>query len=167
MDDLGACGVPVVVLPGNHDTVLTERRWSGDLPCGVTVLLRAEGELVLLEELGLSVWGRPVYVHHPGFRPLEGMPPRPGDGWYVAMGHGLLIDGDEDIMRSSPISPTEIGQAACDYIALGHVHVFRDVSHNGVPAFYSGATSGAGTRSIALVELDPVAGVTVSPVAIS
>ena len=169
MDDLGARGVPVVVLPGNHDTVLTERLWSGDLPRGVTVRRRSEGELVFLEELRLAVWGRPVYVHEPRFRPLEGMPPRPGNGWYVAMGHGLLIDDDDEqeTMRSSPISPTELGEAGCDYIALGHVHVFRDVSQNGVPAFYSGATSGAGTRSIALVELNPSAGVTVSQLQIS
>ena len=167
LDDLGACDVPVVILPGNHDTVLTQRLWSGDLPRGVTILQQAEGELLVLEELGLAVWGRPVYVHEPQFRPLAGMPPRPGNGWYVAMGHGLLIDDDDVDMRSSPISPAEIGLAACDYIALGHIHVFRDVSQNGVPAYYSGAPSGAGTRSVALVELDPSAGVSVSPLRIS
>ena len=168
LDDLGACSVPVVILPGNHDTVLTQRLWTGDLPRGVTILQRAEGELVFLEGLDLAVWGRPVYVHEPRFRPLAGMPPRPGNGWYVVLGHGLLIDhDDEEDMRSSPISPAEIGQAACDYIALGHVHVFRDVSQNGVQAFYSGAPSGAGTRSVALVELDPSAGVTVSALRVS
>ena len=167
LDDLGACGVPVVVLPGNHDTVLTQKQWSRDVPHGVTILQQAEGELIFLERLGLTVWGRPVYVHETRFRPLAGMPSRPGNGWYVAMGHGLLIDYDDQDMRSSPISPEEIGQAPCDYIALGHVHAFRDVSQNGVPAFYSGAPSGAGTRSVALVELDPIAGVFVTPLQVS
>jgi hypothetical protein len=49
---------------------------------------------------------------------------------------------------------------------LGHVHVFRDVSQNGVPAYYSGAPSGAQTKTVAIVDLDPVSGVSVSPLEI-
>jgi hypothetical protein len=29
-------------------------------------------------------------------------------------------------VRSSPISEAELVAAACDYIALGHVHLFQD-----------------------------------------
>jgi DNA repair exonuclease SbcCD nuclease subunit len=163
LEDLAASGKPVVVLPGNHDTVLTQGLWSGEPPRGVTIMKEAEGEMVLLEDLGLAVWGRPVYDHHPGFRPLEGMPPRPWEGWYVSIAHGLFMDVPEEPERSSPISPEEVGRATCDYIALGHVHAFRDVSQNGVPAFYSGTPSDAWTRTIALVELNPDTGVSVSP----
>ena len=165
MDDLASSERPVVVLPGNHDTVLTQGIWSGDAPEGVSILREADGEMLFLDELGLAVWGRPVYDHHPGFRPLEGMPPRPRDGWYVSMAHGLVMDFEEAAMRSSPISPDEIADAGCDYIALGHVHIFRDVSQNGVPAFYSGAPSGSRRRGVALVELDPENGVSVSHLA--
>lgn len=165
MDALAASERPVVVLPGNHDTVLTEGLWSGEAPRGVSILREADGEMLILDELGLAVWGRPVYDHHPGFRPLEGMPPRPWDGWYVSMAHGLVMDFPEDGLRSSPISYEEIAQAGCDYIALGHVHVFRDMSQNGVPAFYSGAPSGLRARGVALVELDPETGVSVSHLA--
>ncbi len=167
MDALAASERPVVVLPGNHDTVLTQGLWHGEAPRGVTILRKAEGEMLLLDELGLAVWGRPVYDHHAGFRPLEGMPPRPWDGWYVSMAHGLVMDFPEAEGRSSPILPEEIAEAGCDYIALGHVHVFRDVSQNGVPAFYSGAPSGGTTRGVALVELDPEKGVSVSPLEIA
>ena len=167
MDALGASERPVVVLPGNHDTVLTRGLWPGEAPTGVSILREAEGEMLFLDELGLAVWGRPVYDHHPGFRPLEGMPHRPWDGWYVTMAHGLVMDFPEAALRSSPITSDEIAEAGCDYIALGHVHAFRDVSQNGVPAFYSGAPSGAGTRGVALVELDPETGVSVSPLAIA
>jgi DNA repair exonuclease SbcCD nuclease subunit len=167
MDDLAACGKPVVVLPGNHDTVLTRDGWSGEPPDNVTILKAPEGEMALLDELGLAVWGRPVYDHHPRFRPLEGMPARPWNGWYVPMGHGLFMDVPEVPPRSSPISPVEVSQASCDYIALGHVHVFRDVSRGGVPAFYSGAPSGSQPRTAALVELDPASGVAVRPLQIS
>ncbi len=164
-DMLGDVGVPVVVLPGNHDTVLVDGVRLGKTPPDVTVMQEPEGEMALLEEQGLAVWGKPVYDHHPGFRPMAGVPSRSDDHWYVSMAHGLYMD-PPDPMRASPISPTEIGQAPCDYVALGHVHVFRDVSQNGVPAYYSGAPSGAQTKTVAIVDLDPVSGVSVSPLEI-
>ncbi len=166
MDNLSDCGRPVVVLPGNHDTIFTQRKWSGEVKNNVKVLMEADGETVFFEDLGLAVWGRPVYDHYPGFRPLEGMPARPRDAWYVSMAHGLFMDHPELSGRSSPISPEEISMARCDYIALGHVHAFRDVSQNGVPAYYSGAPSGPSTKSNALVELDPHRGVAVSRLAV-
>jgi DNA repair exonuclease SbcCD nuclease subunit len=103
-----------------------------------------------------------VNDHSPQFRPLEGLPPRPENGWFVSMAHGLFVDSRQDAHRSSPVTPEEIALAACDYIALGHVHVFRDVSQNGVPAFYSGAPSGYQARTVALVDMVPDEGVTVS-----
>ena len=166
MAALAATDRPAVVLPGNHDTLLTQGLWPGEPPRGVFILRQAAGEMLFFDELGLAVWGRPVYDHHPGFRPLEGMPPRPRDGWYVSMAHGLVRDFPEAECRSSPIFPEEIAAAGCDYIALGHVHVFRDASQNGVPAFYSGAPSGTRNPCVALVDLDPKTGVSVLPRAV-
>jgi len=40
--------------------------------------------------------------------------------------------------RSSPITAAEIEASAYDYIALGHVHVFSDVSQGLTRAVYSG-----------------------------
>ena len=79
------------------------------------------------------------------------------------MAHGLFMDNPPDPLRSSPISADEISVAPCDYIALGHVHVFRDVSQNGVPAFYSGAPSGSQIKTVTIVDLDPASGVSVTP----
>ena len=70
---------------------------------------------------------------------------------YVAQAGGL----------SSPILWTELAQAGCDYVALGHVHVFRDVTQGRSPAFYSGAPSGMRDSGAVLVTLDPVHGTTV------
>jgi len=164
-DMLGDVGRPVIVLPGNHDTVLVNGVRLDNTPSDVTVIQKPEGEMVYLKEFGLSVWGRPVYDHHPGFRPMADVPPRSDDHWYVSMAHGLYMD-PPDPLRASPISAEEIGQAPCDYVALGHVHVFRDVSQNGVPAYYSGAPSGAQTKTVAIVDLDPMLGVSVSPLEI-
>jgi DNA repair exonuclease SbcCD nuclease subunit len=158
---------PVVILPGNHDTVLTRGEFTLEIPDRVSVLKRAEGDLASYHELGLAVWGRPVYDHSPEFHPLEGLPRRPESGWYVSMAHGLFMDSFWQPWRSSPISPEELGQAPCDYIALGHVHVFRDVSQNGVPAFYSGAPSGSQAKTAALVDLVPGQLATVTPLPVS
>ncbi|MBI2171672.1 MAG: DNA repair exonuclease [Chloroflexi bacterium] len=164
---LGGIGCPVVVVPGNHDTLLTAPSFSAArLPANVRVLLAPQGEAVALDALGLTIWGRPVYDHSPEFRPLQGLGPRPPKGWYVALAHGLVANGSALVGRSSPITAAELAQAECDYIALGHVHRFREVTHGGPPAFYSGAPSGTREPTVALVRLDPSAGVSVRPVSL-
>ena len=162
-DDLGSFGKPVIVLPGNHDTLLTTGWTSRSLPENLDLIRQEDGELILIESLNLAVWGRPVFDHNPDFHPLEGLPPRPGNSWYVPIAHGMFMDGQIEEFRSSPITPREISEANCDYIALGHVHAFRNVSQNGVPAYYSGAPSGSQRRTVAVVDLNPETGVSVSP----
>ncbi len=159
-DSLADLARPVVLLPGNHDTLLT----SGSvpipkLPDNLRMIREHGGELVTLPELDLAVWGRPVYDHAPDFQPLAGFHPRPDGLWYVAIAHGLVMDGTTGLSRSSPIQPEELAATDCDYIALGHVHRFRDVTRGTTPAFYSGAPSGTRTPTVALVTMDPGSGV--------
>ena len=156
---------PVVLLPGNHDTLLTSSSLATlQVPANLHVLQEPEGELITLLSLGLSVWGRPVYNHEPAFHPLAGIDPRPKQGWYIAMAHGLVQDGNTEPGRSSPIAPAELAKADCDYIALGHVHQFRDTTQGRTPAFYSGAPSGTTQHTAALVTLDPAKGVSVQAI---
>ena len=161
--DLGALGKPVVVLPGNHDTLLTTAWKSRLLPSNVSLMRTDGADMVMVETLGLAVWGRPVYDHHPGNRPMAGVPPRPEGCWYVPMAHGLFMDGPIDEFRSSPITTAEIANADCDYVALGHVHALRDCSQNGVAAYYSGAPSGSQTKTAIVLDLDEQTGLSVSP----
>ncbi len=76
----------------------------------------------------------------------------------------MFLDHPAATYRSSPITPEEVALADCDYIALGHVHLFRDVSQGKAPTFYSGAPSGSQARTVALVSMDAATGVTVTPV---
>ncbi len=159
---------PTVVLPGNHDTLLTDSpAVTGAYSPPVHVLRNSEGEEIALTPLGLRVWGRPCHAHLPSFRPLSGIAARVDDNWRVLMAHGLVTDGQGWFGDSSPISPDELAQAESDYIALGHVHVFREVSQGPTPAFYSGAPSGAQPPTAALVRFDPNTGVTVECVDLS
>lgn len=161
-ESLAGLDRPVVILPGNHDTLLTSNSHGFDGPLGgVHVINDPDGELIQFEGLGLSVWGRAVHNHEPAFHPLEGLPPRPNNGWYVVIGHGIVLEGASMAERGSPITPQELAEANCDYIALGHTHVFRDVTRGPAQAFYSGAPSGGTKHTAALVTLEPGTGVSV------
>ena len=85
--------------------------------------------------------------------------------WYVGIAHGLVTDNDPYNEYSSKITPEELAEADCDYVALGHVHVFREVtSGHGVPAYYSGAPSGGKSPTVVIVSLHPEDGVCVEPI---
>ena len=53
------------------------------------------------------------------------------------MAHGFFTE-EADGIRSSPITPAEIEASAYDYVALGHIHVFGDVSQGATRAAYCG-----------------------------
>ena len=157
---------PVVVVPGNHDTFLMNGSFdSSSLTEDVHVLLERGGETLNIDSIGLSVWGEPVYDHSPEFRPMGGLKPRCSENWYVGIAHGLVTDNDPYNEYSSKITFDEHAGADCDYVALGHVHVFREVtSGDGAPAFYSGAPAGGNSPTLAIVTLDPVEGVSVKAI---
>jgi DNA repair exonuclease SbcCD nuclease subunit len=134
---------PVIVLPGNHDCLddLSVYNKPGFrlVPPNLRILAEDRAAPLHLPDLDLEVWGRPTVVHEPAFHPLRDVPVRQSDNWYVVLAHGHLVQTPGDLMRSSPILVEEIASAACDYIALGHWDVFRDVSQGAVTAFYSGS----------------------------
>ena len=91
VDELARLDVPVVVLPGNHDCLVPDAIWSRvTLPPNVHLMTDADGEHVELDELDVSIWGRP----HPSYgdlRPLAGLPARSGRTWDLALAHGHMV----------------------------------------------------------------------------
>ena len=164
-DSFAKMQCPIVVLPGNHDTLLIElSKLPVQPPSNVHVLRGQSGEMVSFDTLGFSVWGKPVYDHTPEFKPLGEPFARPSDGWYIIVAHGLLAEGIATIGRSSLITRDELQRTDCDYIALGHVHRLWNVTTGGPPAFYSGAPSGTRQPTTVIVHLVPSTGVIVEPV---
>ncbi|MBI4336266.1 MAG: DNA repair exonuclease [Chloroflexi bacterium] len=169
---LGRLAGSAVLLPGNHDQLdpssVYHRMGLDGLRSRVHLITAHEGETVEFPELGLAVWGRAMQEHLPSFRPLGGVPARNGAPWYVGVAHGLCMDAQDTYPRSSPIFSEEIVSSGFDYLALGHVHQFTEVSRGNVRAAYSGAPAPvyAGERAgeVALVHLDPVQGVKVERV---
>jgi exonuclease SbcD len=141
MGEMARAAMPVVMIPGNHDAH-DERSLYANLdgaavPRNLRLILDPEGSLIDFPEIEARIWGRALVEHTPEYRPLAGIPkPEPGR-WNIAMAHGLFTE-DSDGFRSSPITPAEIEASAYDYIALGHIHVFGDVSQGATRAAYCG-----------------------------
>ena len=156
LEILTAPGIPVVVIPGNHDVHDEKSLWQRCREhveeTGIQLLEELEGSSLVIESNQMTIWGRAMNEHEPGYRPLLNAPPRPSTGWYVVAAHGHLNLSSEDAHRSSPITYEEISSTNADYVALGHWHVPTDASHGAVTAWYPGAPMGSpGNGTAALV----------------
>lgn len=166
--------VPCVLLAGNHDvhdhSGIYRRHAAHVSRAGVHFLGDDVGSTLEVLDGALTLWGKAMDEHSPTFRPLHGVAPRPDDGWFVVMGHGHYV-GDvppEKEMRSSPITAADIAATKADYVALGHWHVTTEVSEDGVVAWYPGSPVQSWSEGVALlVDLDPDAGVGVTPLPIT
>lgn len=176
MEELSRLAMPTVILPGNHDQLDDKSPYHridiSTLGPSVHLITHLNGEQVRLPELSTTLWGRAMEDHSPLFKPLDGAPSRSDDGWHIGMAHGFHIAKGSYADRSSPILAEEIEAAEFDYLALGHVHVFRDVSEGPNRAAYSGAPDeeyhseklGRRIGHAALVHFDPRQGVHVEHV---
>jgi DNA repair exonuclease SbcCD nuclease subunit len=133
--------MPVVMIPGNHDAhderSIYARLAPEVLPGNLELILEREGRTLHFHDLDARVWGRAMVEHSPEYRPLGGVPEPDARFWNIAMAHGYFLEGGET-ERSSPITPHEIERSGYDYIALGHVHIFNDVSQGATRALYCG-----------------------------
>ena len=150
---LGDAGVPVVILPGNHDCLGNNsvylRGGLGD-PENVSVLGVTNGETLHFPLLDLSIWGRP-HVDYQDMAPLSSSPRRLARR-HIAVAHGHLHVRREDQDRSWLIRESDLAAIDADYVALGHWdRPFR--ARRGHPhAYYSGSPQFAGTMN--MVEVD-------------
>ena len=161
---------PVILIPGNHDCYDHRSIYKkADFTLAgshVHTLTEEEGRTITFPQLQATVWGKGLVEHDPAFRPLAGVPARQDDWWHIGMAHGYFVE-EEGFQRSSPVTPEEIEQSGLDYLAMGHVHVFNDLSQGsttscypGTPApLYMGVDDGG---SVAVVTLDPEEGVAIT-----
>lgn len=139
---LAALPFAVVMIPGNHDCLAGNAIYHRHdfAAAGLHLLLDPGGQTVVLDALGVAVWGRGLVDHHPGHRPLADPPCRPDpDLWYLGLARGVHVPPAGETRNSSPIHAHEIENADFDYLALGHIHCARDVSAGATTAWYSGA----------------------------
>lgn len=132
----------VVVLPGNHDQYDDESAWHRielqDAGHHVHAMLEHGGRQLYLDELDATIWGKAMFDHAPENEPLKDAPPRREGVWNIGLAHGLVVP-DRAGYRSSQITHAEIGASGFDYLALGHVHVWGDMSQGRTTACYPGS----------------------------
>ena len=125
-DQLDRLECPVVLLVGNHDALHEQsvhHRFEAQSRCrDVLFLDDPDGSIVEVPGTDIVVWGRAMVEHEPAFQPLAGSPSRRHGMWNIIAGHGLIIESENDLHRSSPIFPSSFDSLDCDYVALGHLH---------------------------------------------
>ena len=139
--ELSRAPCPVVLIPGNHDcydtrSIYKKFDFSVAGPHVFTVTAE-EGQVIELPHIDATVWGKGMVEHDHKYRPIAGVAPRYRDYWHIGMAHGYCVD-EEEMQRSSLIFPREIEQSGLDYLALGHVHVYTDLSQGQTKACYPG-----------------------------
>jgi DNA repair exonuclease SbcCD nuclease subunit len=156
--------IPIVVLPGNHDclvpgSVFSRIEFWKDCR-NLHVFREAYGETLDLPYLNVSIWGKPIDTYLGDIHPMQDTPGNIDSSlWNIAVAHGYYVDTESPRFPSYHITEQEIAKHHWDYVALGHVPMFRCVCNDPV-AYYSGSPLISGTA--ALVDLDEKTGVHVT-----
>jgi DNA repair exonuclease SbcCD nuclease subunit len=149
---IAAAGMPVVLLPGNHDPAIPEAVFRRDKLATVDnlmVLGVTHPEAVDLPHLDLEIWGR-AHLDYGDMVPLE-MARQRRTRWQVAVAHGHYDPGVDRTVRPRPswlINDAEIAATGADYVALGHWNRATKVGNGSVAAYYSGSPEYAGTVNV-------------------
>jgi DNA repair exonuclease SbcCD nuclease subunit len=137
---LGDAGLPVVILPGNHDPLTPDsvyRRGGLAEPANVHVIGISMEEAIVFPDLDLEIWGR-AHLNYANMSPL--CDPRPRcTRWQIAAAHGHWVSSRDDRHHSWLIHDEEIAMTGADYVALGHWPTARRVGDGRIPAYYSGS----------------------------
>lgn len=160
-------GLPIVMLPGNHDPAVPESVYHRGVsePPNVHVLGVTHPEAVVFPEWELEVWGHAHYDYG-NMAPLQ-RPRARTTRWQIAMAHGHY-DGPSDptaVNRPSwLISDDEIVATGADYVALGHWNRAIQVGTGPIKAFYSGSPELAGTVNLIRLAADSAVEVVREPI---
>jgi DNA repair exonuclease SbcCD nuclease subunit len=149
---LGEAGMPIVILPGNHDPALPDSvfvRGGFDRIPNVRILGITDEEAVPFPAYDLEIWGH-AHRDYYDMVPLRG-PRQRSTRWQVAMAHGHYEPpetGANPLRPSWIFSDDEIAATGADYLALGHWDRPMRVGNGAIPAFYSGSPELAGTVNL-------------------
>jgi len=140
---LADAGLPVVILPGNHDPVNSDSvyvRGGFAAISNLRVLGMTHDRAVPFPEHELEIWGNAHRDYH-DMVPLRD-PPARATRWHIAMGHGHYEPPEtwaNPLRPSWLISDAMIAATGADYLALGHWDRAAQVGSGAVPAYYSGS----------------------------
>lgn len=157
-------GCPISILAGNHDcltpgSILDRMEFWEDYN-RIRIFRTPTGESFDWPDLGISIWGKSIDSEKEDVRPLKGIPEPDRNGhWNIAVAHGFYVDRYPALFPSYHITNEEISGLTWDYIALGHIPIFRHISSE-PQVYYSGSPTYSNTSAI--VELSEDNGVIVT-----
>jgi DNA repair exonuclease SbcCD nuclease subunit len=140
---LADAGLPIVILPGNHDPATPDSiyvRGGFDRIPNLSILGITHDRAVNIAAHELEIWGN-AHRDYMDMVPLRDPPPRAAR-WRIAIGHGHYEPPEtwaNPLRPSWLISDAMIAATAADYLALGHWDRAAQVGGGAVPAYYSGA----------------------------
>jgi len=140
---LADAGLPIVILPGNHDPATPDSIWLRgrfDEIGNLAILGITNDRAVAFPAHELEIWGN-AHRDYMDMVPLRDPPPRAAR-WHVALGHGHYEPPEtwhNPLRPSWLISDDHIAATAADYLALGHWDRAAQVGGGAVPAYYSGS----------------------------
>ena len=163
-DRLQAAPCPVFIIAGNHDCLVPgsvyDRFEFWKNATNVRIFKGAEGEVVELPALGVSLWGKSIDSDEKDVLPLAGIPQAEANGnWNIAVAHGYFVGKKPPLFPSYHITEGELADLKWDYVALGHVPIFKCLSRQPM-TYYSGSPSFS--KTAALVEFSEEGGVSVT-----
>src|SRR4249920_1047919 len=140
---LADAGLPVVILPGNHDPATPDSIWLrgrfGEIG-NVAIFGITNDRALAFPACELEIWGN-AHRDYMDMVPLRD-PPGRATRWHIAMGHGHYEPPEtwhNPLRPSWLISDAMIAATAADYLALGHWDRAAQVGCGAVPAYYSGS----------------------------
>ncbi len=137
---LAACGVPVLISPGNHDFCAPGSPWLEETLPGNVHVFTGGLESVVLPELDCRVYGAGYQsMDCPGL--MEQFQPTGEERYQIALLHGDPVSG------TSPCCPITLGQirrSGLTYLALGHIHKAGMLRQEGTLCAWPGCPMGRG-----------------------
>jgi DNA repair exonuclease SbcCD nuclease subunit len=149
---LADAGLPLVILPGNHDPVNADSIWMRgrfDEIGHIAILGITNERMIAFPDRDLEIWGNAHRDYH-DMQPLRDPPPRSAR-WQIAIGHGHYEPPEtwaNPLRPSWLISDAMIAATGADYVALGHWDRAAQVGSGAVPAYYSGSPDYVGTVNL-------------------
>jgi DNA repair exonuclease SbcCD nuclease subunit len=140
---LADAGLPIVILPGNHDPATADSIWLRgrfDEIKNLAILGITNDRAVSFPAWDLEIWGN-AHRDYMDMVPLRDPPPR-RSRWHIALGHGHYEPPEtwaNPLRPSWLISDAMIAATAADYLALGHWDRAAQVGDGAIPAYYSGS----------------------------
>ena len=132
-------GIPVCILPGNHDHLGSNSVYTkSQFPDNVTII-RERPQYVEYPDLDLVVAGNATMSKSESRPQLSGMQRPANCRWFIAMAHGGIQGVGSFDNSARPIRKEALENIDADYVALGDWHRYSNQSIGNVTAFYCGA----------------------------